>query len=145
MPNTVRVTSPGHPVAITTYVAGGFGGFLPLMGLADAKAMTALFGSQFVATWGAIAFVAGLIVASVAFLSRFQPVSQGLLRVEYVTLVVLAICWMTYEVTLVAGNGFNQVLFTQNWVTFPAIGFAWRGVEAILEVRRVRRGPRVGD
>lgn len=145
MPDTKRIISPGHPVAIATYTAGAFGGLLPVTGLAEAKAMTDAFGPTAVTLWGGVAFATGLLVAAVALLSRYQDPTPRLLRVECVSLAILGACWAFYEVTLVHGNGFDQVLFTQNWVTWPALGFIWRAIEIVREIRRVRRDPSVGD
>lgn len=145
MRDSRRIISPGNEVAITTYIAGAFGGLLPVVGLAEAKSMTDMLGPSLVTLWGGVAFAAGLLVAAVALLSRFQDPTKTLLIVECVTLTILGVCWGFYEYTLVAGNGFNQVLFTQNWVTWPAIGFLWRAFEITRDVRRARRDPKVGD
>ena len=145
MPDTKRIISPGHPVAITTYMAAAFGGLLPVSGLAEAKGMTDAFGASAVSLLGTLAFVSGLLVATMALLSRYQEPTRHTLRVECIAVAVACLCWGFYEVTLVMGNGFNQVLFTQNWVTWPALGFFWRAIEIVREIRRVRREPKVGE
>src|SRR5699024_3348412 len=145
MPDTKRIISPGHPVAITTYMAAAFGGLLPVSGLAEAKGMTDAFCSRVVSLGGTLAFVSGLRVATMALLSRYQEPAHRTLRVACIAVAVACLCWGFYEVALVMGNAFNQVLFTQNWVTWPALGFFWRAIEIIRETRRVRREPKVGE
>src|SRR5699024_3728832 len=108
MPDTKRIISPGHPVAITTYMAAAFGGLLPVAGRGEANGINDAFGCSVVSLWGTLAFVSGLLVATMALLSRYQEPTHRTLRVECIAVAVACLCWGFYEVTLVMGNGFNQ-------------------------------------
>lgn len=141
----VRLTSPGHLAALALYLAGAFGGLITMLGLAEAKSMTDMVGIDFVQVWGGVTFVAGLLVASVAVIARFDLPSRSRLAIECMALAVLFLCWLWYEITLVYGNGFDKVLFTQNFVTWAFIGYVARAVEIPFEIRRVRVEPKVGE
>ena len=142
---TIRITSPGHPVAIALYIAGALGGFLTVTGLAEAKAMTGWVGLTVVQVWGSVAFLAGLLVAAISLIARFETPNRARLKIECVALAVLSVCWLWYEITLVHGNGIDQILFTQNFVTMSFLGYLIRAVEIPFDMRRVRSGPKVGE
>lgn len=142
---TVRLTSPGHPAAVFTYLTGAFIGAITITGLAEAKSMTDIAGSDLVLVWASIATAAGLLAAAMGLIGRVEPPSQSRLRIELVSLAVLSLSYLWYEITLVVGNGISSVLITQGLATGIFLGSAARAVEILLEVRRVRIGPKVGE
>lgn len=142
---TVRLTSPGHPAAVFTYLTGAFIGAITITGLAEAKSMTDIAGSDLVLVWASIATAAGLLAAAMGLIGRVEPPSQSRLRIELVSLAVLSLSYLWYEITLVVGNGISSVLITQGLATGIFLGSAARAVEILLEVRRVRIEPKVGE
>ena len=142
---TVRLTSPGHPAAVFTYLTGAFIGAITITGLAEAKSMTDIAGSDLVLVWASIATAAGLLAAAMGLIGRVEPPSQSRLRIELVSLAVLSLSYLWYEITLVVGNGISSVLITQGLATGIFLGAAARAVEILFEVRRVRIGPKVGE
>lgn len=142
---TVRLTSPGHPAAVFTYLTGAFIGAITITGLAEAKSMTDIAGSDLVLVWASIATAAGLLAAAMGLIGRVEPPSQSRLRIELVSLAVLSLSYLWYEITLVVGNGISSVLITQGLATGIFLGSAARAVEILFEVRRVRIGPKVGE
>ena len=142
---TVRLTSPGHPAAVFTYLTGAFIGAITITGLAEAKSMTDIAGSDLVLVWASIATAAGLLAAAMGLIGRVEPPSQSRLRIELVSLAVLSLSYLWYEITLVVGNGISSVLITQGLATGIFLGSAARAVEILFEVRRVRIEQRVGE
>lgn len=146
MPNgTVRLTSPGHPMAIAAWLTGSFVGAITIAGLASAKSMTSIIGADLVIAWGAIAAASGLLAAAMGLIGRVEPPSQSRLRIELTSLAVLSMSYLWYEITLVIGNGISEVLITQGLATGIFIGSAARAIEILFEVRRVRIEPKVGE
>lgn len=142
---TVRLTSPGHPAAVFTYLTGAFIGAITITGLAEAKSMTDIAGSDLVLVWASIATAAGLLAAAMGLIGRVEPPSQSRLRIELVSLAVLSLSYLWYEITLVVGNGISSVLITQGLATGIFLGSAARAVEILFEVRRVRIEQKVGE
>lgn len=145
MTDTIRLTSPGHPTALLVYLGASFVGVATIAGLTTVVSMTEILGSDGVIVWSGITAVAGLIAAAVALIGRIDSPTESRLKVELVSLTILFLSYLWYEITLVIGNGFGNVVVTQVLAHVIFLGCGARAIEVIAEIRRVRREPKLGD
>src|SRR5699024_2050481 len=142
---TVRLTSPGHPAAVFTYLTGAFIGAITITGLAEAKSMTDIAGSDLVLVWASIATAAGLLAAAMGLIDRGEPPSYSRLRIEFVSSAVLSLSFLGYVITSVVCNALCSLLISYGLATGMFLGAAACAVEILFEVRRVRIGSKVGE
>lgn len=145
MTEPLRLTSSGHPTAIVVYLGASFIGVATIAGLTTVLSMTEIIGPDGVTVWSGITAVSGLVAAAVALVGRIDPPTESRLRIEWVSLTILFLSYLWYEITLVIGNGFGNVVVTQVLAHVIFLGCGARAVEVIAEIRRVRREPKLGD
>lgn len=145
MTDPIRLTSSGHPTAIFNYLGASFVGVATIAGLTTVISMTEILGKDGVTVWAGVTSVAGLIAAAIALIGRFDSPTESRLRIEWVSLTILFLSYLWYEITLVIGNGFGNVVVTQVLAHVIFLGCGARAIEIIIEIRRVRRGPKLGD
>ncbi|BDZ40833.1 hypothetical protein GCM10025865_01320 [Paraoerskovia sediminicola] len=132
----LTVTTPTHALAVVAYWSQVILGLAYLTGLADALAMTELFGVRFTAVWAAWLLTSGLVCGVVVQATARERNPDRGLHVEFWAVLSLGAASTLYEATLIAGNGFG-VLTTQVYATAIAVGAVMRARQISIERRHL--------
>lgn len=135
MTRAVTITTTTHALAVSIYALQAAQGALYLVGLAEAKTMTVWVGPVVASVWAMVLLVAGCAAVVATRLARESPMPA--LVAEAWACVALGAASAWYEVTLVVGNGWTEVVTTQSYALMVAVGCFCRLYQIRREHKRV--------
>lgn len=138
---TVRVTSSAHAFVVTAYAFAVINGMFFQSGLAVSRGLTDLLTSPGYIVWASLMILSGVGCLVSSLLASRMANPSAALSVEFVSVVILAVCFGAYE----------WGLFIQSWDFAPttqllaiclALGGLARAIQIQFDLHRLRKALR---
>ena len=141
MSKTLRITDPGHGMAIATHLMMIILGSLLLTGVASATKLGAWLGPVGFAGWGIILIASGIVclIVSIRAPSARSRLLYTLLRAELLGLAGIGFTVVLYLASLITGYGLTANLVTKSFATTILLGCIVRIVQVWRQLPLIRQ------
>ena len=141
--NTVKVTTPTHPLALAGYAIVAMSGFTFLAGVSRATALLEAWSVALYAAWAVVMMLSGITCLVAASITHRLIDPRWTLKAELYGCLGVGLVLTCYEVSLLQLDGAPfAAVTTQLLVLAIGGGSLWRAAQLFFELRRINESVR---